>query len=283
MSKHILYILLAVCFLQTGCDIINPEEKIPTFVHIDSFKFVNPNPNEAGTSLQNINCAWVFLDGQNVGVFELPADIPVLVSGTQELQISPGVTLQGLNDYKVQYPFFAFYNYQLEDKPGKVINLPAETRYIDGLKYWKEDFESGNQFIKLSGDTTVRRVTGADSVLEGGGSGCISLAAGSYVNAETFAEFDIKPGTKCFLEINYKGTLPFTIGVLAILPVSGNNSSYMAGVKAKESWGKFYLDLQPFTTQYPTALKWYIMLKTNLEEGQTDGYLLLDNIKVISY
>lgn len=282
MSKRILFILSVFCLLQTSCDIINPAEKLPTYVHIDSFKFVNPYPNQTGTGIQNITSAWVFLDGKNVGVFELPADIPVLVSGTQELQISPGIDIQGFKDYKVQYPFFSFYTYQLEDKPGEVIKLAAETKYVEGLKYWTEDFESGNQFIHGGGDS-LRRTTAADSVLEGGGSGRISLPAGEFVGSESLVEFDIKPGTKCFLEINYKGTLPFTIGLLAVLPVSGSEPTYLAGVKAKDSWGKFYVDLQPYTTLYPTADKWYVMIKTVLEDGESSGYLLLDNIKVISY
>jgi hypothetical protein len=284
MSTRILFIILAVCSLQTGCDIINPEEQIPTYVHIDSFTFVNPNPTQTGTGLQEINTVWAYLDGENIGVFDLPATIPVLLTGKKQLQLAPGVNNQGLKDYKLQYPFFSFYTYELEANPGQTINLQPETKYEPDLKYWKDDFEANTKFIKLSGDTTMRRVTGADSVLEGGGAGCISLLSGSYETAESFAAFDIKPGTKCFLEISYKGTLAFTAGVIGVLPsTSGFQSSYLAGVKAKDQWGKVYIDLQPFTTQYPSIVSWSVMIKATLEEGQTEGYLLLDNIKVISY
>lgn len=283
MSRHILLILLAVCLLQTSCDIIDPAEKIPTYVHIDSVKFINPDPALTGTGIQSINTVWVYLDGTNIGVFELPADIPVLVSGTQELQISPGVTNQGISDYKVQYPFFSFYNYQLTEQPGKVITLVPETKYIDGLKFWDEDFESGNQFSKLTGaGDSIRRVTASDSVQEGGGAACITLS-GSNNFAEVGALFNIKPGTRCFLEISYKGNLSFTAGVMAALS-SGFDPAYLGGVNPKtDRWGKLYLDIQTFTTKYPNALAWSVIIKATLSEGQTEGYLLLDNIKVISY
>lgn len=284
MSKHILFILLAVCLLQTSCDIINPAEKIPTYIHIDSFKFVNPDPSVTGTGIQSINSAWVYVDGKTVGVFELPADIPVLLTGTQEIQIAPGVNNQGFSDYKIQYPFFEFYNQQVTEQAGKVITLAAETKYTADLKFWKADFESGNQFSKLNstGDT-LRRVNSADSVLEGGGAGCITLGAGGYGFAEVIAPFNIKPGSKCFLEISYKGNLSFTAGVLAFVN-NTNDYSYLAGVNPKEDkWGKIYIDVLSFTTKYPTAGGWGVIIKSTLNEGQTEGYLLLDNIKVISY
>ncbi len=283
MSKHILLILSALCLLQASCKIIDPAEKIPTYIHIDSFKFVNPDPSVTGTGMQSINSAWVYLDGANIGVFELPADIPLLVSGTKEVQIGPAVNNQGFSDYKILYPFFSFYNYQLAEQPGKIVTVHPETKYVEGLKFWDEDFESGSQFTRLAGDTSIRRVTGADSVLEGGGAGCVELLSGNYVYAEFIAPLNIKPGTKCFLEISYKGTLSFTAGILAFVN-NTNDYAYLAGVNAKsDKWGKIYIDLLSFTTKYPNASGWGVIIKSTLNEGQTDGYLLLDNIKVISY
>lgn len=283
MSKHFLFILSAVCLLQSSCDIINPEEQIPTYIHIDSFKFVNPNPSITGTGIQKITAAWVYLDGKNVGVFELPADIPVLTTGSQQIQIAPGVDNQGYSDYKVQYPFFSFYNHQIEAQPGKTITLIPETQYIDDLKFWDEDFESGNQFVTLSGDT-IRRITHADSVLEGGGSGRILLSSGANTSSEFSAVFNIKPGTRCYLEMSYKGDISFTAGAMAALSSGALEPYFLGGVNPKsDRWGKLYLDLQPFTTKLPNAVGWSVIVRAGLKEGQSDGYLLLDNIKVISY
>ena len=242
MKKVVAATYLTVAGLGfSACNIINPKEEIPTYVHIDSFKFYNPNPNLTGSANQAITSVWAYIDGNPIGVFDLPATIPVLANGTQELQLAPGVNNQGLKDYQLTYPFFAFHKESITATPGKVINITPETQYVPDLKYWIEDFETSNSFSKLSGDTSIRRVTGQDSVLEGGGSGCISLGPGMAT-------------AEC-----------------------------LAGIKPKDSWGKFYVNVQRYTTQFANPLKFSVIIKTSLEEEQSEGYLLLDNIKVISY
>ena len=284
MTTRILFILSVVCLIGTGCNIINPAEDIPTYVHIDSFTFENANPGLTGTSRQDINTVWAYIDQQNVGVFELPADIPILFDGKKELQLAPGVNEQGLQDYKLAYPLFSFYKEDIEAQPGKTITVNPVTRYIDDLKYWRTDFESGNTFLKLSGDTTIRLVQGADSVFEGGKAGCISLSlADGIENAEAIAPIDFIPGGTAYLEIHYKGTLPFSVGILASLPNGNNPSSYLAGIKPKSEWGKFYVNISQYTNTQSSALQFSVIIRAAMEGGQTDGYILLDNIKVISY
>jgi hypothetical protein len=283
MTKLTTFILfLFSCMFIAGCDIVNPGEEIPTYVHVDSFKFNNPNPNATGTGKQAITSVFAYVDGEALGVFELPADIPVNLRNTQQLQLSPGVNNQGLLDYQLSYPFFSFYNINVAAAPGTVINMIPETQYIADLKYWICDFESGNQFTRLSGDTSIRWVSGADSVFEGGKGGCISLGGG-LSRAEGFAPISFTPGTQGYLELHYKGTLPFQVGILVAQSGGGFTQSYLAGVKAKDQWGKLYLNVQQFTSQFPDALKFSVIIQSYLEEGTTEGYVLLDNIKVISY
>ena len=283
MKKVVAAIYLIVAGLGfSACNIINPKEEIPTYVHIDSFKFSNPNPNLTGSANQAITSVWAYIDGNPIGVFDLPATIPVLANGTQELQLAPGVNNQGLKDYQLTYPFFAFHKESITATPGKVINITPETQYVPDLKYWIEDFETSNSFSKLSGDTSIRRVTGQDSVLEGGGSGCISLGPG-MATAECLAGITVYPNTQGYLELNYKGNLTFQVGIL-VLPSNGTvQYAYLAGIKPKDSWGKFYVNVQRYTTQFANPLKFSVIIKTSLEEEQSEGYLLLDNIKVISY
>jgi hypothetical protein len=283
MSKQTTFILfLFSCIFMAGCDIVNPSEDIPTYVHVDSFKFINPNPNATGTGRQTITSVFAYVDGEALGVFELPADIPVNIRNTQQLQLSPGVNNQGLLDYQLSYPFFSFYNINVTAAPGTVIDMIPETQYIPDLKYWISDFESGNQFARLSGDTAIRWVSGADSVFEGGKAGCISLG-GSLTSAESFAPISIMPGTQGYLELHYKGTLPFQVGILVAGKDLSFTQSYLTGIKPKDEWGKLYLNIQQFTGQFPDALKFSVIIKSSLEGAVTEGYVLLDNIKVVSY
>lgn len=282
MTTRILFILAVACFLGTGCNLINPKEDIPTYVHIDSFTFSTPNPSLTGSGKQAITSVWAYLDGQNLGVYELPADIPVLMDGTQELQLAPGVNEQGLKDFKLSYPLFAFYNTNITASPGNTITVHPETKYVEDLKYWRTDFESGNTFQKYQGDTSIRLVSGADSVFEDGKCGGIFLY-GTYTYAESFSDISFNPGTNGYLELHYKSNMPFAVGMLVALPDGSITPYYLAGVNPKDQWGKFYLNISQFTLKYPSAQKFAVIVRAVLENGQTEGYVLLDNIKVISY
>src|ERR1043165_596911 len=109
MRSSFLIIVLLACVGSWGCNMINPDERIPTYIHIDSFKFINDNPGLTGSSSHDIKSVWAFIDGQTVGVFDLPATIPVLLDKTGELKLAPGIDNQGLTTYQELYPFYTIY------------------------------------------------------------------------------------------------------------------------------------------------------------------------------
>ena len=54
----------------------------------------------------NITDAWVTMDGINLGVFELPAQIPILDEGEHNFRISPGIKENGMSATRMIYPFY---------------------------------------------------------------------------------------------------------------------------------------------------------------------------------
>lgn len=286
MKYKFLLSLPFIGMLSTGCNLINPAEKVPTYVHVDSFSFNVNDPSKEGTARQNINCAWVYFNNQAIGVFDLPVTIPIMTDGPGQVQLIPGVIVSGLKDYNTQYAFFKSATTDIQASPGNIIQYKPQTSYVtDAIFQWKEDFETGNTFIPVNDqsttDSTIVRVTDKSQVFEGAAAGYIYMDATHY-ESENISNnsFPISQG-RSFLEIHYKGNTSFQVGLQTI--VSGSiDYEYIIGLKAKDTWNKVYVDLSQFTSERKgTAYR--IMIKSGLDEGLTNGYVLLDNLKIISF
>lgn len=275
------------CLMMAGCDLINPAEKVPTNVHVDSFTFSNPNPVQTGTASHKITCVWVYFNNNPVGVFDLPATFPVIMDGPGTLQIVPGVTYSGLNDFQTLYPFYAAYQMQLDYKPGETVTAKPETRYNTDIKFnYKEDFEIGNSFIKLyDEDSALIRIEDNAYVFEGGASGYMYVRSSGPVKSENIvssgAGFPISTG-QSYLEIDYKSSVPFSIGLQSTNVSGTNDAEYIISVRPSNGvWKKMYVGLQSYTGSFK-GVAYRVLLKAFLD-GQTEGYVAVDNIKVISY
>lgn len=286
MKYNFLLFLSIIGLLGTGCNLINPAEKTPTYVHVDSFSFKINDASKEGTARQNINCAWVYFDNQAIGVFDLPVTIPVLADAPGQIQIIPGVTVSGLKDYVTQYAFFKSATTNIDPSPGKVIQFTPQTSYVTDANFqWKEDFETGNTFIpvnsELTTDSTIARVTDKSMVYEGGAAGYIYMDATHYESQNiSNNSFPIAQG-RSFLEIHYKGNTSFQVGLQTTVG-GAIEYEYLIGLKAKDTWNKVYVDLSQFTS-VKKGSAYRIMIKSGLDEGLTNGYVLLDNLKIISF
>jgi hypothetical protein len=285
MKYSFLLFVIGAGIYGSGCNTINPEEKTPTYIHIDTMNFVNTSATKEGSTSQNITSAWVYFNNNPVGVFELPATVPVIADAPGQITISPGVAYSGLG-YASLYPFFTSDTLTLTPAPGKIMNTKPTIRYVDAAVFnFKEDFETGNSFIKTNidntADTSLVRTNAPGTVFEGGGSGVIYVDA-NHPTSENISndDFPIKTG-QAYIELNYKCNTSFQVG----LQTSKQGTifyEYLGGLRAKDSWNKVYIGISEFTGTYQGAT-YRIMIKTGLDEGVSNGYVLIDNIKVISY
>jgi hypothetical protein len=285
MKNNLFITLIGLTVVLGSCNLINPVEKQPTYVRIDSFKFNISGQRNEGTASQKITSAFVFFNNQQVGVYDLPATIPVIADAKGELLVMPGVTYRGLSQYEIQYPFFTSYKTEIEARKGEVLKIAPESAYIPSARFqWIEDFDRGSTFVKVSEsseDTALIQTFDPGKIFEGSASGLISLTSTHRTSENiTGNGFPITQGVS-FLEINYKGTVPFTVGLQTT--VGGEiRYSYLAGINPKDEWNKLYIDLEAFTAEHKGS-EYRVMIKSTLPEGATEGYVLLDNLKVISY
>jgi len=290
------FILIVCCLplLFASCNIINPSEPVPTYIHIDSFSFSNTEPGRVGSSSHAITSVWVAYKGTTVGVYDLPATIPILASGSGGLSLSPAVTLNGMNNFVSVYPFYFIDTSTLVAAPGKTIRVSPSTHYYPAVAdtfSYIESFESGNAFdTTLTSINNVRilRTISPDSVFEGHGSGRIALNTTADTSESSFTS--LTPGITLdagptFCEFNYKGSLNLAIGIEPIIggiPMASQRI-YMYLFSPTNNWTKIYVSLANYISQFGGAGQYMLYFKATVPDGQSNGYVLLDNVKVVTY
>ena len=85
----ITYYLLLILSMSS-CEIINPEIKIPSYMHIDSISLNTDYPTQ-GTNSNKITDAWIYIDGKLTGTFQMPVTFPILAEGNHNLTIRAGI------------------------------------------------------------------------------------------------------------------------------------------------------------------------------------------------
>lgn len=280
------FYLLSVCllFALPGCNLINPEEEIPTYVRVDSFQY-QATPTFPVSGSHKINSVFVYDENSLLGVWELPALIPVLAKdANKRLTLLPGVDYNGIRSQQTAYPYYRADTLTVTPQPGQVIAVTPTTGYVTNAQLlWSENFELSNKMsVRMSGDTGIIPVTGAELVFEGARSGGIFLT-GEGQSSENISTdgFPIDYRQETFLELNYKNSVPVQIGILTT-PYSTGEAyyEYLIGLKPTENWNKIYVSLRNFAGNFQGA-QYRIILRARDENGAA-GYALFDNLQVIT-
>ncbi|PZF72411.1 hypothetical protein DN068_13745 [Taibaiella soli] len=272
----------------TGCNVINPEEKIPNYIHIDSFTYEAPSYSSYGSASHKITNVWIYFNNNPVGVFDLPCTIPVIVDQPGTLTVVPGIDYNGMKSGEVTYPFYASDSVHLTPNPGVVQNFAPKTGYIATSKMlWTEDFELGNSFSKFNGDTSLVRTSDPDKVFEKKYSGYVYLDTAFEVSeniSSNSATFKPVIGSTVYIELDYKSTAPLQVGLETDFTNADPHYEYIGGFNPHpDSWNHVYIDATDFINAYE-GYQYRVVVGTGLPDGtQNQGWILIDNIKIISY
>ncbi|MEI7596054.1 MAG: hypothetical protein WCK02_09920 [Bacteroidota bacterium] len=287
MNRILVFVILfAFIFSFSSCEIINPEETIPSYIHIDSISFKTLAGEGANT--KQIKDAWVYVDNQSIGCFELPATIPILASGEHKIDIRPGIKLNGISATRSLYPYYKPYITTLNLTPNSILQVDPSTSYLDDVNFkFIESFEpSGIYFEKSSNSDTNINITSTTN---------ITINQGSY--ASIFVNNDrklfecinslnyplSKYGSPAFIELDCKSNIPFTIGVFVNNPTQSIQRPLVVITKS-ENWKKLYINLTGVAQEERNAIDYKVFFgaQWDAQYGVDTGYILIDNIKLIN-
>lgn len=277
-----------------SCEKFEGSQTVPAYLTIDTIG-LKVEEGIQGSASANITDAWVYIDDQLIGAFELPATIPVLVSGQHKVFVRPGIILNGMLSLRTYYPFYNPITKTLRFAPDSITSLPKQlyngksavyTSYTEKSHLaWMENFDDQTLTIDTTSDSNVafELTSGVDpNLFEGQYSGKILLTSDTCVfEAVTNEDYALPQlAAPVFLEINYKGTNSFTIGVFAITSDQVIQQP-VVDIFPKAQWNKIYVNLTSVVSSFTKANKFSIFIGATKDADVTTGEIYIDNLKLV--
>jgi len=286
--KLFIFLLISIVLTYSSCELYNPAEPVPAYIHIDKITLSTTYITE-GSSSNKITDAWVYVDEQLIGCFELPATFPVLFEGSHQIKIRPGIKVNGIATTRAPYPFYVSYDTIISTlQKGMKINLSPRVKYRTNMTFnFMEDFENTGTIIAksptLGVDTVLQRMDVPNpNVFEGNGSGIAYLdATHTFFEAVSATSYVLpKSGSDVFLEFNYKCNQEFVVGVFAHSN-GGTNQEAALTLNPSSVWNKAYIYLTPSVSKYTNATDYNIFFGMRNYAGSDSIAMVLDNIKLV--
>jgi hypothetical protein len=285
---------LQVCLLAvllSGCDNDKDSVLVPSYVTIDQFSITTDYGQ--GTASHKISDAWVYVDETLIGAFELPARVPILTEGNQNITIRPGIKINGIASTRAIYPYLLPVTRQVRLVKDSAVSLsPINTRYRTNVTFpWLEGFELSGLTMDTTSKSTVALQRTSDPALvfsmpgeSNSFSGLIQLTSDTsifeVVTRETY-EFPAA-GSEVFLEMNFKTTNSIVVGVF--YKTNGMQVQRPLLVLNKsDEWNKIYVNLTVPKYDTPGATEFRIFIGAQTDQGNEQATILLDNLKLVHF
>lgn len=284
MRRRLLFLVLAISILSC-----NPDEQDPSFIFVDQFSF-STGPGE-GTDSEKFTEIWAYANDQVIGVFDLPARIPVLNQGNTEISLFAGIKNNGISTTRIKYPFIEGEYYNLNLTPLSVDTLRPQFKYFEDLDIEQKDFDGNtpNMIPLSSNQGNLSMISNDERVFEGERCGYYTLPSGSaLLSFKDDQNLQLTSGAVSFLEMNYSCNSRFSVGLIA--NQSGVETKKLVVVinpttesSTQPVWNKIYIDLGYIVQQSPgTAYFETFFEATPLSTGQ-EVTLFLDNLKIVRF
>lgn len=284
MRRRLLFLVLAISILSC-----NPDEQDPSFIYVDQFSF-STGPGE-GTDSEKFTEIWAYANDQVIGVFDLPARIPVLNQGNTEISLFAGIKNNGISTTRIKYPFIEGEYYNLNLTPLSIDTLRPQFKYFEDLDIEQKDFDGNtpNMIPLSSNQGNLSMISNDERVFEGERCGYYTLPSGSaLLSFKDDQNLQLTSGAVSFLEMNYSCNSRFSVGLIA--NQSGVETKKLVVVinpttesSTQPVWNKIYIDLGYIVQQSPgTAYFETFFEATPLSTGQ-EVTLFLDNLKVVRF
>lgn len=291
LKRLLLLLLLSSGIILSSCNKFDGDITIPSYIQVDTVYFATDYAYQ-GENTHEITDLWVYVDDQQMGVFELPAKFPLLYQGTHKLEIRAGIKLNGISSTRAPNPMYKPIVFEdFEFHPDSVLKLNNLTfEYYSNVKFaWIENFESGNLTIeKTSSSDTIMMITSPannpDAFLSPNSkySGIVVLDDDkSYFNGWSYSSYVLpSSGVPIFLEMDFKTDNYMTVGMF-VSYTGGYKSVPLVILNYSEEWNHIYINLTPTVAEYPTAINFKILFEAGLDSYLSSSKVYVDNIKLM--
>ena len=285
--------LIPLMLALISCEKFEGDQSVPAYIHVDTI-LLHSNPLlQEGALTHNFTDVWVYVDNQIIGAFELPATIPVLVSGEHRLDLYAGVKFNGISGNRGTHPYMKPYEIENFDfVPDSIIQVNPVVSFSDYTDFlFMEDFEdASHELVSTSNsDTTLNIISHTPPIpLYGAYSGLGYLDADRQVlEVTTFSEevpgFEIDAGkTPLLLEMDYNTNNLLVVGLF--LRGGGTSVTQHPVVVLNPTggeWRKVYVNFSPSISNNSTDVYYNVYFRADLESTLDTAVLKIDNLKLI--
>lgn len=269
---------------NSSCKLFNPDEDIPSYIRIDSF-MLTTNTNQ-GANTHKIIDAWIYIDEEPFGVFELPVVFPVLEQGNHSIIVFPGIAVNGILSFRLPYPFYKTDTTTLNLVRKDTVTFNPTTSYFSsGFQFsFIEDFESGNIFSPTSNaDTSLQRISiSGEPAVYGSHVGSIFVSdAQPTCEVATIDDYILPMANfDVYLEMDYQCNQPFSIGLRGNIAGQQDQEFYKVTLNEKDEWNKIYVQLNNEVTSMG-ADNYQILIRADQDSSTTPCKIWIDNMKLI--
>lgn len=277
-----LFILVTTFF---SCSKEDFEAQIPAYISIEDISLTTNYATE-GSASENITDAWVFINDDLVGVFELPVKFPVLLEGDFTVKVYAGIKENGIAANRKRYLGYAPYVKEITLVKEETTFLVPTIKYEPSIKFaWLEDFENVNlSFLYHANSDTIINKSALD-VKEGNNSGQIFLDPDMNffeATTEILSGVPLNGSSPVYLELDFKTNQPVTIGVY----LDANQYAFSTLNFATE-WKKIYINLAEVISENKSGspeLKIFFGLLESSSNPFVDApEIFIDNLKVVHF
>lgn len=284
-SFFLLFLLSLSAFYLSSCTAFKGDQTIPAYIHIDTI-LLTTNPDLQGTKSSKITDAWVYIDDELIGAFEMPCTFPVLKTGKHNVKVLAGIKMNGIASTRIYYPFYKAYTAEINLNEEETDTLHPTVSYYDNANFiWIEDFENGGSSFERTSrsDTTLQVIATPSLVFEGDYSAAAYLGDSGQIFEISSLEGFVLPKTQpIFLELNYRTNNLLTIGIFGNTPGQIIQTSVLV-LNHSSNWNKVYINLTPYVGNISNATDFKIFVGMLREESVAHPEAYIDNVKLITF
>ncbi|MBO6518380.1 MAG: hypothetical protein JJ975_17740 [Bacteroidia bacterium] len=294
--KTSLFLIALICITVSGCSVFDREEDIPAYLYIDSFELTTKSDNSQGSNAHDILDAWVYVNGQLIGAFEVPAMVPVLEKDTARVTILAGIKKNGRSDDREIYPFYQGVQDTMILVPGKIDSIFPSLTYHDSTTFvWIEDFEDRAISFEPSGtnveEDSMHLTFDPNEVFEHSAQSQVSAyvefdsADQKFENA-TISKFTIPGNSSAYLELNYNLETSMQVGFYAY-DQSGTQIDRIPVLilfPTNDVWKKSYVSFnEDISNPRFENATFRVFLEAYGPDDNPNGRIYIDNLKLVHF
>jgi hypothetical protein len=274
---------IAILGLPLGCD--TSQAPAPSFLRIDTIAVDSTSFDSTGSVSHAIRYAWVYANDNLLGVFWLPAVVPVLETGEVDITVFGGISENGIATQAGRYPFYAPWQAKVNLNTMDTAAVFPRVRYPKGYvvpinQTFDQAQLNGMSLAIVQGGGFYSILLNASEAHEGQGCLQLYLPQGDQDMILETSSLPVPSGKAgYFIEMDYRNNCDFLLGLRA---AGSNQAASLIGVRPRTEYNKLYVNITNLVDQLSGVSEAvHLFIRVPQDTSIADQRVYIDNLKLV--